>query len=130
MQQYQTPAMEYEVQRRIERLRPLEQQLLNYLVCQHQRDQAAANQAWLQINFAEFKALLGTMVPDDLASQYLIKSLETLLYTRGYYQAIDHASIEYQLIAGYRINPDQSCRIYFNKLILPILRKQFNNYLN
>ena len=122
MHLFENSLMFDQIEKRLKRLRPLEQHLLTYFIQQH--EMTNFNQPWVEISFTDFKALLGFAIPDKLAHDYLVKSLETLLFTRGYYHAKDHASIEYQLIAGYKINPDHSSRIYFNTLILPLLKQQ------
>ena len=76
---------------------------------------------WVDLSFTTVHQLMGSHYPQALAEQQIVKSLEALLFARGYFHATDHASLEYQFIGGYKIYPNFSIRVYLNLLIQPYL---------
>lgn len=112
--------MQAQIHKRFSKLRPFEQQLLKVII-QKASTQNQSTAFWVDLSFATLHQLMGSHYPEVLAEQQIVKSLEALLFARGYFHATDHASLEYQFISGYKINPDFSIRIYLNLLIQPYL---------
>lgn len=116
----ENPLMQAQIHKRFSRLRPFEQQLLKFIIQQaHTQNQPTV--FWVDLSFTTLHQLMGSHYPEALAEQQMVKSLEALLFARGYFHAIDHASLEYQFIGGYKINPDFSIQVYLNLLIHPYL---------
>jgi len=116
----ENPLMQAQIHKRFSRLRPFEQQLLKFIIQQaHTQNQPAA--FWVDLSFTTLHQLMGSHYPKALAEPQIVKSLEALLFARGYFHATDHASLEYQFIVGYKIYPDFSIRVYLNSLIQPYL---------
>lgn len=114
------PLMQEQIHKRFSKLRPLEQQLLKVIV-QQSNTQNQLPVFWLDLSFTTLHQLMGSHCPEILAQQQIVKSLEALLFARGYFHATDHASLEYQFIGGYKINVNFSIRVYLNLLIHPYL---------
>ena len=116
----ENPLMQEQIRKRFFKLRPFEQQLLKFIIQKaYTQNQPAA--FWVDLSFSTVHQLMGSHYPEALAEQQIVKSLEALLFARGYFHAIDHASLEYQFIVGYKIYPDFSIRVYLNSLIQPYL---------
>ena len=112
--------MQAQIHKRFSKLRPFEQQLLK-VITQQASTQNQLTVFWVDLSFTTVHQLMGSHYPQALAEQQIVKSLEALLFARGYFHATDHASLEYQFIGGYKINPDVSIRVYLNLLIQPYL---------
>ena len=116
----ENPLMQEQIRKRFFKLRPFEQQLLKFIIQKaYTQNQPAA--FWVDLSFSTVHQLMGSHYPEALAEQQIVKSFEALLFARGYFHAIDHASLEYQFIVGYKIYPDFSIRVYLNSLIQPYL---------
>ena len=116
----ENPLMQAQIHKRFSKLRPFEQQLLKVIIQQaHTQNQPTV--FWVDLSFTTLHQLMGSHYPQALAEQQIVKSLEALLFARGYFHATDHASLEYQFIGGYKIYPNFSIRVYLNLLIQPYL---------
>ena len=116
----ENPLMQAQIHKRFSRLRSFEQQLLKVII-QKASTQNQPAAFWVDLSFSTVHQLMGSHYPKALAEQQIVKSLEALLFARGYFHATDHASLEYQFIVGYKIYPDFSIRVYLNSLIQPYL---------
>ena len=120
MQRLICPLVQEQILRRFSTLKPFEKRLIQH-VAFIQRNGYSSENFGVNLSFETFKKINAIPIADDMARTLLIKTLESLLFSRGYYTTTQRLTIEYTFLSGYKIMSDGSALIYLDPFLSQVL---------
>ena len=106
MQRLICPLVQEQILRRFSTLKPFEKRLIQH-VAFIQRNGYSSENFGVNLSFETFKKINAIPIADDIARTLLIKTLESLLFSRGYYTTTQRLTIEYTFLSQVLLNHKQ-----------------------
>ena len=120
MQRLICPLIQEQIIQRFNALKPFEKAFFQR-VALIQRNDLSGNPC-VSLSFETFKKVNAIPISDDMARTLLIKTLESLLFSRGYYYTTDkRLNIEYTFLSGYKIMSDGSALVYLDPFFSEVI---------
>ena len=120
MQRLISPLIQEQILRRFSTLKPFEKVFFQR-VALIQRNDGCSGNLGVSLSFEEFKKINAIPISNDMARTLLIKTLESLLFSRGYYSTDRRLTIEYTFLSGYKMMSHGSALIYLDPFLSQVI---------